>query len=122
MTGVQTCALPILLNAMASVLHAPKLPSVGSVLELAYVSHVAVDDDDSDCFFDLLGAAQERARQRSVRLLALGFAHGHPLLAAARSFGAHRAYESVLYNVHWDDAKLVEASGDAIPHPEVAAL
>ena len=110
-------------NALAPLRGVPALPPVGSALAQSFVSHIAVDGDDPECFLDLFEAARARAADRQVELLTLGFAHGHPLLRVIQRTYAHRAYESLLYAVHWEDgAASVDALDGRVPHPEVATL
>ncbi len=110
-------------NALAPLRGTPALPPVGSALAQSFISHIAVDGDDPECFLDLFEAVRERAAERHIELLTLGFAHGHPLLRVTKRAFAHRAYESILYAVHWDDgAASVSALDGRAPHLEVATL
>jgi hypothetical protein len=106
-----------LINAGASLVGAARLPSAGSALAHAYVSHVAVDGDDAPVFAALLAAARREAAARGLASVATGFAADHPLLAATR--GARR-YPSVLYSVHWDGDRAWPMGGRV--HPEIALL
>jgi len=110
-------------NLLAPALGVPRLPRVGSTLDVASLSHLAVDDDDTDCFGALLDAALLHARQQRIGLLTLGLAHGHPLLDWVRNAYPHRTYESIIYVVHWGKGTgLFRELDDRVPHLEVATL
>lgn len=77
----------------------PLLPSPGSALALAYLSHLAVEDEDPETFLCLLQEARHRAAVRGIDLLVAGFADAHPLRAVLESRMPARSYRSVLYRV-----------------------
>ena len=58
----------------------PRLPDPGEALPHAYLSHVAVDEDDPDVFEALAEAAYAEARVRGLAYVVAGFAAGHPFL------------------------------------------
>ncbi|HWV57068.1 MAG TPA: GNAT family N-acetyltransferase [Longimicrobiales bacterium] len=81
----------------------PRLPRPGQPIRLAYLSHVAVDDDDTGTFAALLRAALDDAARRDIDVVVAGFAEGDPLESVV--VRAHRtvAYRSRLYLVAWED-------------------
>lgn len=98
----------------------PRLPRAGTELPLAYLSHIAVDDDDTTVFLALLREARSRAAQRGIDYLTLGFAEGHELgRALARHIKGH-TYRSLCYAVVPEGAHPPEMSG--IVHVETATL
>jgi hypothetical protein len=111
------------LGVAARMLAAPRLPDPGQPLSHAYLSHVAIDDDQPEVFGALCRAAYECARRRRIACVIAGFAARHPLLAMLRrDYGAF-AYTSQLYTVHWPNAGRSAAAPDGrMAHPEVAVL
>jgi hypothetical protein len=110
-----------LINALSPVLTTPRLPSVGGVLPVQFLSHVAVEDDNAEVFRALAAGALEGARGEGCMLVA-GFASRHPLSAALAGFTRRRLW-SRLYAVHWPDGEAAAASLDRrAVHVEVALL
>jgi len=96
------------------------LPLPGTVLPLAYLSHLAVDDDDPHRLEALLIAAGNHARLHSdCKWLALTLADRHPLAAVARRYSARQSV-SLLYLVHQPQQEV--ALDGRIPHVEMATL
>lgn len=77
-----------------------KLPRANSVLNHAYVTHLQTSDADSA--HALLEALKERAKEKGLDHLLLGFTESDPLLAVVR---AHKPIEylSSIYTVAFDD-------------------
>jgi hypothetical protein len=97
-----------------------RLPPVGATLSMAFLSHLAVDDENPEVFTDLVAAAVSHAHHHSdCQWLALGLASRHPLVAAARRFRP-REYASILYAVHDPDMEV--RLDHRVPHVEVALL
>ena len=112
-----------LINLAGPLVGVPPLPAVGERMEIGYVSHLAVDDDDQSEFEALLRCAHISARYRGLHWLAVGFASRHPLLAVAKRLFRHRVSVATLYAVHWEDGAEAAAQLDGrIPHYEVALL
>src|SRR5579859_385483 len=97
-----------------------RLPTVGTVLPLAYLSHFVVVDDDHSVCKELLEAGLAEAQAKGYRWLALGLASRHPLADFVVRRYRPRVYESRLYIVH-EPGTHVELDG-RIPHLEVASL
>ena len=101
----------------------PRLPRPGTTLKMAYLSHIAVDNDDPTIAIDLIGAAQSDARQRDLELLAIGLVDEHPMCSAVSGLRGAAGYRSQLYLVHPPDtANPVETLDKRCPHVEVAVL
>lgn len=106
----------------------PHLPPVGTKLDLVYLSHVTVDDDDNDreVFAALLEAACDRCALRgelSRAQLVLGLSERHAQLQAVPRGMVSYAYRTNLYAVHWDDGRAAAEALDGRPcDPEVALL
>jgi hypothetical protein len=105
----------------APVLGTPRLPAPGRPLSHAYVSHVAVDEDDPEVFLELFDAAYDAAHERGFACLVAGFAERHPFLAILRQRYRAWSYASVLYAVLWDAAHVLSLDG-RVPHLEVGLL
>ena len=110
-------------NLLSPLIGSPKLPAVGGSVSFAYLSHLAVDDDDAGVFTALLCAARRIAARRGLDHLCIGLGGRHPLMGVALArFGA-REYRSRAYVVHWDDGlEAVRALDDRPIHLEVAIL
>ncbi len=112
-----------LVNRLAPWLGVPRLPPPGGEVRSAFVSHVAVDEDDPGTLLALLESARDGAAERGLDYLILGFARRNPLLAVVRRAFPHREYASMLYLVHWEDGTgAAAAMDDRVPHLEVAIL
>lgn len=111
------------INGGAWLVGAPRLPDPGTALPHAYLSHVAVDDDDTVVFERLLYAILSEAHRRRHAYVVAGFAEHHPFLSVIRRRAHGREYASVLHVVHRDDAASAAARLDGRPvHTEVALL
>lgn len=102
---------------------APPLPEPGTVLPHAYLSHVAVDGDDSAVFEALLRGILDEARRRRLSYVVAGFAERHPFLAVVRRRSWVREYTSLLHVVHGEDgAEAASRLDGRVSHVEVALL
>ena len=111
------------LNFFAPITGLPRLPTVGEPWAYAYVSPLAIDNDDPDVFIRLLQATIRRAGQLGYDYVLLGLAESHPLLATAQRAVRHRRFASSLYLVTWDELPFnFERVKNAIPHPEISLL
>lgn len=111
------------INRGAWLLGAPPLPDPGTALPHAYLSHVAVDEDDTAVFEGLLGALLDEARRRRLSYVVAGFAERHPFLAVVRRRCRAREYASLLHVVHGPDgARAASRLDGRVPHVEVALL
>ncbi len=112
-----------LYNLAAPLVGRPRLPAPGARLENAFLSHVAVVDDDADTLVGLVARGCQLAMERGIDYVMLAFAARNPLAGIVRrSFPCHE-YVSVMYAVFWQDGEqAVDALDDRIPHPEVAIL
>ena len=108
-----------LVNLAAPLTGMPWLPPPGSPLAQAYLSHVAVENDDPDIFESLLTAGLTLARRRGFNVALTGVASAHPFATLLQSRRA-AIYRSLLHTVHWqdDDAALAPR----LPHVEIAVL
>ncbi len=112
-----------LLNLSAPWIGRPKLPPLGVALRNAFISHVAIDEDEPEVLLELLTAAYNESVEHRYDYLMLGFAERNPLAAAVKQAFPYREYVSILYVVHWEDgAEAASAVDDRMPHPEVATL
>lgn len=114
-----------LANLLARPLGIHRLPEVGEALRSAFVSHLAVDQDDPEVLRALLEALEDEALDRGLESLTLSLARGGPLFAHARRLLPHWAYTSVVYTVHWPDGAAAVAALREDPRPlhlDVAVL
>lgn len=110
-------------NALAPVARWPELPPVGASFQVIFLSHVAVDDDDTEAFSALLDAGLDCAHRRGVGQAVLGLAARHPLAAFARARHRPRVYRSRAYLVYWPEGEAAAQQVDGRPlHLEVAIL
>ncbi len=110
-----------LVNSALAIAGRPRLPPPGSTLELAYLSHLAVDDDRADVAVALIRAARHEAGRRGLDYLVLSLAEANPLLSAVRRAFPARELESILYLVHPEGSPVPEI-GDGCPYVEAATL
>ena len=119
--GALRLARPVL-NCAAALSGWPRLPAPGQTLGHAYVSHLAVDDDDPAIARALLTAVYRAAGGRYA-FLTVGLTDRHPLLAVLKGCFWHLEYRSILYVTFWDDgAAAAAALDDRAPHVETAVL
>ncbi|HSC26207.1 MAG TPA: hypothetical protein VLD67_02975 [Vicinamibacterales bacterium] len=112
-----------LVNAASPWTGMPRLPENGTRLDSAYLSHVAVDEDDPDVLQALMTAGCLLAADRGIATALAGFPDGSPLLRRARRSFPHRSYDSVLYVAFWEDGEGDARALDGRPaNPELAIL
>jgi len=109
-----------LLNVISPLTGMPRMPETGQPLRQVYLSHVAVDEDDSRIFQSLLSAGLTLSRQRGFDVALTGFSSLHPFSAVVRRRAALH-YRSDLYLVSWDKAG-PERTEARLPHPEIAIM
>jgi hypothetical protein len=111
------------INRLSWALGTPRLPDPGEPLPHAYLSHVAVDEDDPEVFRALVESAHAEACARRWAYAVIGLAAGHPWLPWLERRFRPRRYESVLYTVDWGEGSTaVEALDGRLPHVEAALL
>ncbi len=110
-----------LVNLLLAIAGRPRLPPPGSTLELAYLSHLAVDGDRADVAVKLIRAARREAGRCGLDYLVLSLTEAHPMLGAVRRAFPARELESVLYLVHPEEGTPPELD-DRCPHVEAATL
>ncbi|HAZ14033.1 MAG: hypothetical protein A2X86_17155 [Bdellovibrionales bacterium GWA2_49_15] len=109
---------------LGELFHTPSLPKVGGAIPFAFVSHVAVDQDNQEVFLQLLSRMRQIARLREISFLTLGFADKHPFNLAIRNLLLKVEYRSTIFTVCWEDGAQAVAGIDSqrIPHLELAIL
>lgn len=115
------CARPVL-NCAARVFGTVHLPPVGSIVAHAFVSPLAVGLADLEVLPGFIAGLANRAAQRGVEFLTLGFAGGDPRLAVLRTRLPHRAYLSRLYRVIWPGAAATLSLDPRPILPDIALL
>ena len=110
-----------LLNLYLGLRGRPRLPAIGSRVPVACISHFAFEPDRPDLGTALVRALRGRMAGRGIRLLAIGFAAGHPLADTLRQEFLVRIYTNRICRVQWHGTP--DAALDTrIPHLEVATL
>lgn len=112
-----------LLNLAFALSGHPRLPAAGGSLEIAYLSHIAVDAERPGLLIDLVRAARDDAARRGVRVLAAGFPEDDPLAITLTRSVRCRNYSSLLYVVRYPGgAPIPKGFPEATPRPEIAVL
>jgi hypothetical protein len=118
--------LRLLASPLSALVGRAPLPPVGQVLPMAFLSHLALRQQDPGLFLALLRAALVTARERRIGYGVLGLAEGHALLPVVRAELRARVLWSRLYLVHPTGVHPTgrDAVGlvPGIPQPEVACL
>ena len=83
-------------NAFAPLLSLSRLPQRGDHIRSAYLSFLAVKDDDPGILSALIDAACTEARQLDLDFVILGLSENDPQLGTARRY-SHISYRSTLY-------------------------
>ena len=110
------------LNTIAPVIGMKKLPTAGEEIKSAYLSFLAVRNDDPRIFRALLVAAIRSAHAMGKHYLLAGFSERDPLLNVARRF-RHLRYRSRMYAYSFNGTVDPAAYDRArIPYVEIAAL
>lgn len=112
------------LNILLLIMGKPMLPKPPGELELAYLSHLAVKDNNPDTFRSLLDAARSVAAHKGFKYLVLGLTTKHPLYRVMSQYGHHVKYASDIYTVSWHkNVHNIHSDTDTrIPHIDVAIL
>jgi hypothetical protein len=113
--------LRALVNVGLAVAGRPRLPAPGRQLDLGFLSHLAVDDDDLETVLELVVAAEATARTRGLDLLAIGLPRVHPWRQPLAEATRARELTSVLYTVH-HGAPPEDGPDLSLAWPEVALL
>lgn len=93
----------------------------GKPLPMAYVSHLAVRDNDLDLTCRLAATVAFKAKARDIVFLVMSFPE-NDLRTAAMTQGT-KVVQSTLYGVHWPDQPSVREQLDVRPiYPEVSLL
>jgi hypothetical protein len=110
------------LNVAAWLAGWPRLPALGTTLNHAFASHVALAPDRPDTLAALIQALRTDAAAKTIAWLTLGFAANDPHLATVRA-KCRREYHSRIYIVRWPDfgGSASELDGRVLA-PEVALL
>ncbi len=112
-----------LFNLAAPVLGMPRLPQVGTVLPVAWLSHLAGEETDPAPLMALVRTALGEASRRGLEAVLVGMADGHPHLAALTGRFRHMHYHSTLFLVHRPEQEAMAKTMAARPvHVEVATL
>ena len=111
-----------LINASAKVLGIPRLPAPGAPLRCAYLSHVALADDNADDFGALLDTARHEVGRRGLDTLLAGWAATDPLCEVLRTGASRREYRSQLYLVRWPETPPPPMEPARRVAPELALL
>jgi hypothetical protein len=110
-------------NVAARILGTPRLPPAGSTLAHAFVSHLAVDREESGPLVALIVRLRKIAARRGIEFLTLGFAANDSRLGTLRRNFRCREYRSRIYVVRWPGlGGSAQELGGRCLGPEVALL
>jgi hypothetical protein len=109
-----------MLNLAAPLTGAPYLPPAGEELRFAFLSHMAVEDDDIETGLHLVATATARAAAAGLEYIALGLSARSPLADAVGRRFRHRSYRTTLFAAAWPGAGIRIDSGPS--QPEIAIL
>lgn len=101
----------------------PQLPTMGTPLPNAFISHLMASEDEPQMLIRLISELRGVAAQRGIEMLTVGFAANDWRLAAVRRHFRRREYRSRLYIVRWPG--IGGSAGelkDSILAPEAAFL
>jgi hypothetical protein len=119
--GVQL--LRPVINAAAPFLGLPHLPPTGSVIPQAFLSHLAVTDDEPEIMLSLIKAGLDLARRRRLGAATIGMSSHHRFNGVLRKHFRAIQYQTLLYLVHWEDGAEAAAGCDGrLPMPDVGLL
>ena len=107
-------------NTWQSLRGRPRLPAIGAAINLAYVSHLAVDAGRPDALGGLLELLARKARTKGIDYLVLSLAASHPLCPRAATLAGHQT-RSILYSVCWPGDRVPEF-GHGPPYVEAGML
>jgi len=111
------------INLVAPLLGTPRLPPTGQTLPWAFLSHVAVDNDDEQVLVALVGAACREARQRGIEALLVGLATRNPMLGRLRRAFRAQEINSILHAIAFsENGDIVPQLDGRVPHVEIAVL
>jgi len=110
------------INARSRLLGTPVLPPAGTRLEMAHLSHFAVDPDLAHAAPLLVRHAATIAPLNATHLV-LGLAAENPVAALLAQTLRQRSYETLLQVAYWPDGARDALMLDArLPQPEAATL
>jgi hypothetical protein len=109
------------INLLAPALNLPRLPPIGTALQSAWLSHLAVDQDDLTETLAVVAAACTRARAAGLSSVTLGLAATDPRVEPLRRLLRPLVYRSALFTVDWRDGA-ADTLDDRPDCPEIALL
>lgn len=111
-----------LLNLVRPITGQPWLPTPGQALRQAFVSHLAVENDNVDVFYALLGEVMIEARKRGLAFLLLGCSPAHSWFSVLKRTLKPQVIPSKLYWVCPEGIAPPALKPGILPWPEVAVL
>jgi len=112
-----------LLNLAAKVGGWPVLPPIHTPFRHAFISHLALDDDNPTLFAALLRTVYNHAITRAYSYVMLGLPETNPLCSLVTSAYRQVTYRSQIYLAAWADGREALAQVDPrMPGLEIAVL
>lgn len=108
-------------NMMAKVTGCGIVPRSGATISPAYLSCLAIKDNDASIFSRLLGASLAHARHMKKNWLIAGFFTGDPLIQALRRKFKF-TFDSDIFTVHWDSGASESINPDTGKYLDVGSL
>jgi hypothetical protein len=101
----------------------PRLPPAGTMLDVAYLSHLSVDGDDPDVARALVSKVLAARETQAFSYVTVSVAERHPFCRALAGAFAHRRYAAQLWTACWPDGEDVVRELDGrVSYPEGALL
>jgi len=111
-----------LVNSAAKIFGFPEIPLPNSQLQAFYVSHIAIDSNDSEIFRALLNHIYNEHVGSKYTYFLVGLHSRDPLSQTLKHYW-HIKYKSRLFIVYWDeDSNFFKKLDDRIPYLEIGTL
>lgn len=120
-TGMLALCRPVL-NLYLKLAGKPVFPSAPCELKMAYLSHMAINNNSIDNFTALMTKVRHEGKKRGLDYLMISLCNDHELFHVLKSQIPNYEYKSNLYTVHWNGEKLDQEIGRRIPYVEAAVL
>ena len=111
-----------LINMLAPFIGVPKLPKPGNQFHHAYISHIAVDNNNNELFMGLLTQLINEANKRNYAYVTFGLESRDSFLAAIKEKFKTMEYKSIIYLVQWSNPHPGEKMDNRIPFLDAATL
>lgn len=108
-------------NVFAKIKSVPPLPPTGSYIKNIYGSFVAITDENSLIFHELVNAIRYNWVGKGYAYLSIGFHEKHPLSKELLRLSS-RELKSIAYEVYWDEENISLPKERRVLHVEIGTL